>query len=110
MSAAAEIENRTLINDGPGALPLLASLVEPHGSPRKAVMLDVGMGIIQLEVCITFLAQASSNGNELYFEGYILHVKRGNIHGRYSTRTRRGWFGRGRRFSVAAGLREDTED
>lgn len=100
--SAAEVKDEFIITDGPGALPLLVSLVEPNSSPRKGIMLDAGVS--QFEVCITFLAQATSTGEELHFEGWLRHSSRGNIHGYYSTRTRKGWFRRGHKYSFAADL------
>lgn len=117
------IENRSLIGEGPGALPLLVSLSEPNHSPRKIITLGVDSGqrrphgprnteesaIIynNVNICISFLAQASDTGEDFYFEGWIPNVPRGNIHGWYSARARKGWYARGHRYSVDCNFKND---
>ena len=115
---------RSNIGDGPSEMHVLVSLSEDNASPRKVITFSVDSGqrrpygprnteesaIIynKVDVCITFLAQARATGEALHFEGWIKGVARGNIHGYYSTRTRRGWYARGHRYSCAAGLRMNS--
>lgn len=100
------IKDKFIITDGPGAMQLLASLAEANMSPRKVITISAGP-FSEFEVCISFLSQASSTGEQFHFEGWLPRIKRGNIHGHYCTRTRKGWFKRGHTYSVVAGLRQE---
>jgi hypothetical protein len=109
MSAAIETEGKQdwEITDGPGALQLFVSLSEPNDSPRKRIDFHTSKHSLNV-VCITLLAQADSTGEEFHLEGWMHLIKRGNIHGRYNARTRKGWFKRGHKYSLAAGLKQES--
>lgn len=103
------------IGNGPDFFALAGSLKEPVRSPKKPVVFHVDSGqrrplgprnteqaktiYNEVQVCVCFLAQGPDE--ELFlFEGWIPGIRFGNIHGMYSTRTRKGWYGRGHRYSV----------
>lgn len=90
------------ISNGPGKWDLMVSLFEGNPTHRRKVRFEIPNGHrgneshTELDVAITLVAQEDGSGESWLFEGYRNGSVRGMIHGYYSTRTRTGWYARGK--------------